>query len=141
MSSDSRMTPPARAALVLLLGAAAVAFSPSPGAAQAPGRAAVSRDSLFNCASRIATAAGFRRVAGAPPDRMGMMRTRDIPGASYFLDGIRVAMAPPDSAGAAALQVRVTTFVVARATGFNERETTPPVALTALADSIRLGCR
>jgi hypothetical protein len=72
---------------------------------------------------------------------MGMMRTRDIPGASYFLDGIRVAMAPPDSAGAAGLQVRVTTFVVARATGLNERETTPPMALTALADSIRQGCR
>jgi hypothetical protein len=50
-------------------------------------------------------------------------------------------MAPPDSAGAAALQVRVTTFVVARTTGLNEREITPPVALSALADSIRQGCR
>jgi hypothetical protein len=69
------------------------------------------------------------------------MRTRDIPGASNFLDGLRVAIAPLDSAGAAPLQVRVTTFVVSRATGFTERETAPPLALTALADSIRLGCK
>jgi len=52
-----------------------------------------------------------------------------------------VAPAPPDSAGAALPQVRVTTFVVSRATGFNQREIPPPVALNALADSIRQVCR
>jgi hypothetical protein len=70
-----------------------------------------------------------------------MMRTRDIPGSSYFLDGLRVAVAPGSSAGAVQLEVRVTTFVVSRATGLSEREITPPLALVALADSIRLGCQ
>lgn len=130
-----------RAALASLVAAAALACLPSRSEAQAPAPPALGRDSLFACASRLATAAGFRRVTAVPQDRLGMMRMRDIPGASYFLDGLRVAPAPPDSAGAAPPQVRVTTFVVSRATGFNQREIPPPVALNALADSIRQVCR
>ena len=119
--------------------AAAYALHLSPGAAQAPTDAAA-RDVLLSCATRLAGAAGFRPVPGGRAGRIAMMRSRTSPGASY-LDAVAVTMAPQDSAGAKPLEVRVTTFLMSRLTGLTEREVTPPRALTALADSIRLSCR
>jgi hypothetical protein len=69
-----------------------------------------------------------------------MMRSRASPGASY-LDALAVTMTSHDSAGGRPFEVRVTTFLMSRVTGLNEREVSPPRALLALADSIRLGCR
>ncbi len=115
-------------------------LAPSPCVAQAPAAATAARDSLLSCAARMAGAAGFRPVTGAPPDRLGMMRTRESPG-PMFLDGLRVIVAAHDSAGMAVPEVRVTTLVVSRTTGLSQQEVAPPPALAALADSIRLGCR
>jgi len=69
-----------------------------------------------------------------------MMRSRTTPGGSY-LDALAVTLPPQDSAGTKPPEVRVTTFLMSRVTGLNEREVTPPRALLALADSIRLSCR
>jgi hypothetical protein len=119
--------------------AALYAFHLSPGAAQTPTDAAA-RDALLSCATQLASAAGFRPAPGARAGRIAMMRSRTSPGASY-LDALAVTIASQDSAGARPLQVRVTTFLLSRTTGLNEREVTPPRAVLALADSIRLSCR
>ena len=119
----------------------ALALWPSRGVAQAPPAATATRDSLFSCAARMAGAAGFRPVTRSRPDRLGMMRTRESPGPTSLLDALRVTEATRDSAGMAIPEVRVTTFVVSPTTGLSQAEVTPPPAMLALADSIRLGCR
>ena len=111
------------------------------GSAQTPPASsaiAMPRDSLLNCAARMAATAGFRQVLVGPAGRIGMMRPRDNGGTAYPLDGMRLSLAAPDSAH---VDVRVTTFLVSRSTGINQAEVAPPPALTALADSIRLRCR
>jgi hypothetical protein len=97
------------------------------------------RDSLFMCASRMAESAGFRSAPGAKADRLGLMRSRTSPGGT-LVDGLRVAMAPADSAERGSLDVRVTTFLSSRTDPFSHQEMPPPRALTALADSIRFSC-
>ena len=101
---------------------------------------AATRDSLLDCAAHMATAAGFTAAPGAAAGRLGLMRTRTTP-AGTLVDGMRVALAPTAVPGAAALDVRVSTFFSPRANPFSHQEMSPPKALTALADSIRAHCR
>jgi hypothetical protein len=85
----------------------------------------------------MAARAGFRADPGAHPGRLVMMRMRTVNGAGLG-DGLRVSMALPNAPHATPLDVSVTSFEM---TGLSSKDATPPRALTALADSIRLGCR
>jgi hypothetical protein len=112
-----------------------------PGAAQSPAPAdSVAGDSVLQCAVRRAQAAGFRLVPSPRPGRIGLMRSVQTPGPRQPLDGLRLALAPGDSAGVLSLDVRVTTFMVTR-TGLGSDEVAPRPSLQALADSLRIGCR
>ena len=115
------------------------AFHLSPGAAQVPADVAAN-DALLSCATRLASTEGFRPAPVGRAGRIVMMRSRTTPGGSY-LDALAVTMPSPDSAVTRPLEVRVTTFLLSRTTGLNEREVAPPHAVLALADSIRLDCR
>jgi hypothetical protein len=68
------------------------------------------------------------------------MRSFDTPGPRKPLDGLRLALAPPDSTGTLRLDVRVTTFMVSR-NGLSTDEVPPRPSLQALADSLRAACR
>jgi hypothetical protein len=119
--------------------AAVYALHLAPRAAQVPADVAAS-DARLSCATRLASAEGFRPAPVGRAGRIAMMRSRTSPGGSY-LDALAVTMPSQDSAGTRPLEVRVTTFLMSRVTGLNEREVTPPRAVLALADSIRLSCR
>lgn len=116
----------------------ALVLCPSPSTAQtAVEKSSSTSDSLLSCASRMATRAGFQAVPGARPGRLGLMRARTVDGKS-LVDGLRVSVALPDAPHSTPLDVSVTTFEV---TGLSNKAVPPPKSLTALADSIRLGCR
>lgn len=112
-----------------------------PGMAQTPtSMSPVARDSLLQCASRLAGSAGFVAAPGATSGRLGLMRTRTTP-AGTLVDGMRVAVASKESQSATPLEVRVSTFLSLRADPFSHQEMSPPKPLMALADSIRMTCQ
>ena len=98
-----------------------------------------SRDSVLGCATREATAAGFRVVAGQPSGRVALMRPHVTPGPSYPLDGLGLTVTT-DSTGSLRLAVRVSTFMVSRS-GLSLEEVVPRPSLLALADSLKVHCR
>jgi hypothetical protein len=135
------MTLPDQVRRALIASAAGVLFCASPCRAQSPaGLTAATRDSLLDCASRLAGTAGFSAAPGASAGRLGLMRSRTTP-AGTLLDGLRVSLASKDSASTGSLDVRVTTFLTSRTDPFSHQEMAPPRALAALADSIRLLCQ
>jgi hypothetical protein len=99
-----------------------------------------SRDSVLLCAVRRAEAAGFHLLPNQRPGRRGLMRSIQTPGPRQPLDGMRLTVAPDDSAGTLRLDVSVTTFLVSR-TGLSSDEVAPRPSLLALADSVRADCR
>jgi hypothetical protein len=111
----------------------------SAGLAQVPPDAAA-RDSVLQCAVRRAETAGFHLLPNQRPGRLGLMRSIQTPGPRQPVDGMRLAVAPGDSAGTLRLEVSVTTFLVTRS-GFSSAEVAPRPSLVALADSLRVTCR
>ena len=99
------------------------------------------RDSILSCAVRLASAAGFRPIPRQLPGRVGLMRTNESPGGSSLLDGLRIVAGAPDSTGARAAEVRVSSWLVSRSTGLSQSEVPPRPSLLALADSLRARCR
>lgn len=135
------MTHPNHIRRALLAGAAMVSLRSISSTAQSPtGMTGTTRDSLFACASRMAESAGFRAAPGANADRVGLMRSRTSPGGT-LVDGLRISMVSARSAAPGSLDVRVTTFLSSRTDPFSHQEMSPPRALTALADSIRMVCQ
>lgn len=98
-------------------------------------------DSILSCAVRHASAAGFRPIPRQQPGRVGLMRTNESPSRSFLLDGLRIAVGAPDSAGTRTVEARVTTWMVSRRTGLSESEVAPRPFLLALVDSLRTRCR
>lgn len=135
------MMSPARRTRILFKGLFAIRIVLLPPGAQAqPGTDAQSRDYLFQCATRIASGAGFQSAPGSSADRVSMMRSRTL-GDSVYVDAFRITLAAPGSAAAAPLNIRTMSFVTASASIFSRRGIPTPKTVTALADSIRRHCR
>jgi hypothetical protein len=79
-----------------------------------------------------------RACAEAVTELRTSFRRGSIASERLLGDGLRVSMALPNAPHATPLDVSVTSFEM---TGLSSKDATPPRALTALADSIRLGCR
>jgi len=108
--------------------------------ARPPAADSSARDSLLQCAVRLAHDAGFRPTPTQRPGRIGLMRTNESPGARRLVDGMRLSVAPADSTGIVRVDVQVASFMVGN-TGFDNEEVAPRTSLLALADTVRSHCR
>jgi len=125
----------------LAISLATLGICPRPCAGQTAPSDSAARDAVLGCAVRLAQAAGFQPLPHQPPGRVALQRESKGPGPTRILDGLRITVAPPDSAGSIVAVVRVGSFVVSRSTGLPQSVLKPRASLVALADSLPRHCR